>query len=67
MTLDKIKKAMLDYRDYYGFDLSNTDKIEAAKTKEELAEILNRYEHRIEDMALDATNHLRKFKRKIGL
>ena len=58
---------MLAYRDFYGFDLNRADEIEAAKTKEELAEIFDRYEQTIEDMALDATNHLRNFKKKIGL
>lgn len=66
MKLEQIKKRMLEYRDFYGGDLIVTDKINEARTKEELNEILHQHENLLEDSLIDALNHLKKFKREVG-
>ncbi len=67
MTLEETKKKMLAYRDYYGGDLIHEDEIKNAKTKRELADILNRHESFMESMLSDAMSHLSNFRREIGL
>lgn len=65
--LDEIKAQMLKYRDFYGGDISEIDMIENATTKEELAAVLNKHEHLLEDMLCDARSHLNNFRKKVGL
>jgi hypothetical protein len=67
MTIAKMKKEMIAYRDYYGGDLIGVGDIENATTKEELKEILDRHTRYMEDMLSDAHSHLSKFKDKLGL
>lgn len=43
MTIAKIKKEMIAYRDLYGGDLIGSGDIKAASSKEELKEILDRH------------------------
>ncbi len=67
MTIDKIKQEMQSYRDFYGGDLLGLDEIKSAKTKKQLANIIDRHRSHMEDMLSDAYSHLDNFKRKIGL
>lgn len=67
MTIKEIKQAMLQYKDFYGGDIPDTEAIEKAKSKKELAALLNNHSYRLEDMLADAQSHLRSFKQKLGL
>lgn len=67
MTIAQIKSEMINYRDFYGCDIPDTDKIAQAKTKRELKEILWEHEQEMEDRLNDAKSHLEKFKKKLGL
>ncbi len=58
---------MLEYIDFYGGDITQTDEIKNATTREELAEILERKRSQMEDMLADANSHLDNFKKRIGL
>ena len=65
-TLDKIKEEMLKWKDFYGGDISDTDEIKKAESKEELNRILEKHRELLEDMQRDADTHLDNFKRKLG-
>ena len=67
MKIAKIKTEMKAFRDFYGGDLLGVSDIGKAKTKKELAEILIVHERYMEDMLLDAKNHIDTFKEKLGL
>lgn len=67
MTLEKIKKEILNYRDFYGGDLPDYERIQKAKTKNELSSILEEHRDYMESMLADAHSHLDNFKRKLGL
>jgi uncharacterized FlaG/YvyC family protein len=58
---------MLNYRDFYGGDFSDTQAIENAKTKKELAQVIERHRSHLEDMLSDANSHLDSFKREVKL
>jgi len=61
MKLSTIKKKMLEYRDFYGMDIPQSDMIEKAKTKRELKSVLDDYFRYIEDRERDAKSHFNKF------
>lgn len=67
MTLRETKEQMLAYRDFYGGDLICEDEIRNAKTKNELAKLVERHRSFMEDMLSDAMSHLDNFKSNIGL
>lgn len=67
MTLEKIKKQMLSFRDFYGGDLLNVSDIESATSKKDLYDIIERHRSHMEDMLTDASSHLDSFKRRVGL
>lgn len=67
MTITEIKKAMLAYTDFYGSEIMYTDEIKKAKTRKELAEIIDRYRGHLQDVATDAESHLENFKKKLGI
>lgn len=67
MKIDDIKKQMLEYRDFYGGELLNVSDVEAAKTRQELYDILNQHEAFMESMLSDAMSHMSNFKHKIEL
>jgi hypothetical protein len=67
MSIEDIKAKMLLYRDFYGSDFSDTQAINKARTKKELAEIIDRHESHLEDMLSDAKSHLASFKKQIGV
>ncbi len=67
MKLDEIKKRMLDWRDFYGADISNSDDIRRARTKRECVAILSRYALLLEAQHQDAMNDMDKFRKSLGL
>lgn len=67
MELNKIKKEMIEWKDFFGGDIPDTEEIKNAKTKNELQQILHRHSSRLEDMLSDAQSHLANFKKKLGL
>ena len=67
MTVREIKNKMLAYRDFYGGDLICEDEIKKAKTKKELAELIEEHRLFMENMLLDARNDLDNFKNEVDL
>lgn len=67
MKIEEIKKKMIAYRDFYGFDLLGVDEVNKATTKKELATILNQHETHIEMMCNDAQASLGRFRNSLGL
>jgi len=67
MTINQIKKEMLEWTDFYGQDITSKDMIENAKTKNELSEVLDAHSRFLEDQAIDAQSHLNNFRKKIGV
>lgn len=67
MKIEIIKEKMLQWKDFYGGDISDVSAIKNAKSKKELAEILNRHSAFLEDMLSDAMSHLEHFKKELGV
>ena len=67
MEIDEIKKKILEWTDFYGGDIINTDAVKNAKTKTELSEALEEHRSFMEAQLSDANSHLDSFKRKLGL
>ncbi len=63
--LNKIKKRMKAWRDVYGGDIFYD--IDGAKTKKELADIMDMYHHHLEDSANEAQRDCENFKKELGL
>jgi hypothetical protein len=67
MTIAKIKKKMLAWRDFYGADIFESDRIKKAKTKKELDAVLHDYSRHMEDRESDARGHFEKFRNSLNL
>lgn len=67
MTLDKIKEKILKWKDFYGGDITDYERINRATSKEELKVILEEHRSLMEDMLSDANYHLDNFEKEIGL
>jgi regulator of sigma D len=67
MKISEIKQFILEYKDFYGGDIPNTDEIKRARSKQELRDILHNHRIFLEDQLADALNHLREFKDSITL
>lgn len=67
MKIADIKKEMLKWEDFYGGDISATDRIKSAKTKKQLAQILVDHEDFMEMMLCDAKSHIEEFRKKLGI
>ena len=67
MTILQIKNRMFLYKDFFGGDIPDREAIRKAKTKKELADILNRHDSLLEDMLSDAQSHLSHFRKQMGL
>ena len=50
MKIEKIKKEMIEYRDFYGGDLLESNEIKNCKTKKELAKIIEHHRDHMEAM-----------------
>lgn len=67
MKLEKIKEKMLKWKDFYGGDLPDYERIKNAKTKRELERVLEEHRDFMESMLSDAHSHIDDFKRELGL
>ena len=67
MKIKAIKEEMLWFTDFYGRDISDRQSIMDAKSKKELADIIERHRSFMEDMLSDANSHLDSFKKSLGL
>lgn len=67
MKLSEIKNKMFEWTDFYGGDIVDHEAIRRAKTKDELAEVLNSHKRLLENMLCDAIRHLDIFKNELGL
>jgi len=67
MTITQIKAKMMAWRDFYGADIFETDRIEKAKTKKELDAVLHDYSRHMEDRESDARNHFDRFRNSLNL
>ena len=67
MGIEEIKQQMKNYRDYYGWELTDSNKIDSAETLEELKEIIDSHISFVEAVSLVAESNLNSLKRKLGL
>jgi len=67
VNIADIKKKMLEYRDFYGMDIYEDERIKKAKTKKELSSILDDYFNHIEDRERDARSHFDSFRNSLKL
>lgn len=58
---------MKAFRDFYGGDLLGYGDIDKAKTKKELAQIIDDHEAHMEMMLCDAISHIERFKKEVKL
>ena len=63
----EIKKKMLAWRDFWDGDIMYRDMIEEARTKKQLAEVMDMYYRHLENACNDALRHCEEFKRTLGL
>lgn len=65
MKIKDIKEKMLSWSDYYGGDIMQRDKIEKAKTRLELYDIMNEHIRFLEMQQIDAITHAENFKKDL--
>jgi hypothetical protein len=66
MKIPEIKKKMLEWRDFYGADIFESDRIKKARTKKELDAVLHNYRRHMEDREQDALGHFDQFRNSLG-
>ena len=66
MTLDEIKVKMISYEDHVGGSL-DISKVKSAKTKKELADIIDSQHYYLSDLANEAQRRLDDFSKSLGL
>jgi hypothetical protein len=59
--IERIKKEMLEWRDFYDADIFYTGEIKKAKTEEDLKAVLSMYAKHMEDRECDARSHFDDF------
>ena len=67
MNISQIKTKMLLWRDFYGADIFESDRIIKAKTKKELDAVLYDYSRHMEDRESDARSHFDQFRASLNL
>jgi hypothetical protein len=67
MKISEIKKQMLRWRDFYGADIFESDRINKATTKKELDAVLHDYRRHMEDREQDALGHFDQFRNSLGI
>lgn len=65
MKLSNIKSKMLKWHDYYGGDIMQRDKIEKAKTRLELLDIMRGHIRFLELQNIDAITHAENFSKEL--
>lgn len=63
--MDRMKNAMMEFKDFHGGELSKLDAVKDAKTKDELLKIIDAHSDFLENVARDAQSHLERFKRRL--
>jgi molecular chaperone GrpE (heat shock protein) len=61
----KLKDEILEWRDFYGQDISATDKIENAKTIDDLVDVVESHKRFLEDQNSDAISNCEHFIKEI--
>ena len=67
MNIKQIKNKMLKWRDYYGQDIPDYEKINNAKNKKELKEILYDHGNFLADQYTESLYYLNDFIKSLGL
>ncbi len=67
MEIFDIKKEMKQYRDMLGADLLDVSEVDNAKTKKQLAAIIDNHSNHLEMILTDAQSSLERFRKKLGL
>lgn len=67
MEIDKIKEEMLKYQDYYGWEFRDLNEIRDAKTKKELAQVIDDHDQFLENCVNDAQSSLERLKKRLEL
>lgn len=67
MNFKEKKKKLLEWHDFYGQDIGDTDRIKKSKCSRDLKEILKEHRFFLETQNIDAMTHLNLFEKKLGL
>ena len=67
MRIEKIKKMMIEWKDYYGQDICAIDEIAEAATKQDLLKIIDSHIGFLEMQNIDAITHAENFKKSLNL
>lgn len=67
MKIEDLKKEILNFEDFYGQDIVQTDLIQKSKTKKQLLYILLDHRRFLEDQNCDALTHIDNFIKKLSL
>jgi len=67
MTLEGMKEKILKWKDFYGGDIADYERVNRANSKEELKTILEEHRSFMEDMLSDANSHLDNFEKELGI
>ena len=67
MNIKQIKIKMLEWQDFYGADIFESDRIIKARTKKELDAVLHDYRRHMEDREQDALSHFDCFRNSLKL
>jgi hypothetical protein len=67
VKIAQIKAKMLAWEDFYGADIFERERIEKAKTKKELDDVLHDYRRHMEDREQDALSHFDLFRNSLNL
>ena len=67
LTLDEIKHKVLEWEDFYGQDIVQTDLIKKAKTKKVIKEIIQTHIRWLHLQNIDAVNDAEIFIKELGL
>ena len=65
MKIKDIKEKMLSWSDYYGGDIMQRDRIEKAKTKLELSDVMREHIRFLELQNIDAITHAENFLKEL--
>ena len=67
MTVANIKIEMLDFIDFYGWDIPDREAIQNCKTKYDCYLIMKNHKRLMEDTLIDAFAHLDQFMKRCGI
>jgi len=67
LTVAEIKHKVLEWEDFYGQDIVQTDLIKKAKSKKVIKEIINNHIRWLQDQNIDAIKHAEQFIEELGL